>query len=336
MPPAIQHPSRHVWDFWYHFDPQTRLFHLFYLNADRALVASQQHHYAACVGHATTADFVTIDWGDEESIDVLRPPVNHWANTCLWSGDVVAVKNGYLMAYTSRDGRQGDGLTQSIGMAYSRDLGSHRWQFFDTQIQPQAGYQTQGVAGDLTIHAWRDPYLFRHRPSRQIFMLASAKAVAGPPHQSGVVALLQIGDDQFAPAVRGQGDWAYLPPLVAPGCYGEMEVPQLYGRAVGGYELLFSCWSPYDFSPATGGAGGLQGIAISDFTPLEGHSSEPTPPAPRPRVLMAERQGLYACRVVPELGGEIVGFDIAQGGIRRSGQPTDLVALDRDFSDLVI
>ena len=60
--PTLQHPDRHVWDFWYHFAPDTGIFHLFYLNADRELVAEDKHHFSSQVGYATTKDFLTIDW----------------------------------------------------------------------------------------------------------------------------------------------------------------------------------------------------------------------------------------------------------------------------------
>ncbi|MBD1874691.1 beta-fructosidase [Nodosilinea sp. FACHB-131] len=336
MPFPMQHPSRHVWDFWYHFDPGTKLFHIFYLNADRALVASEQHHYASCVGHATTTNFVAIDWGNESNFDVLKPPIEHWANTCIWSGDIIKFQNGYLMFFTSRDCRQDDGMTQSIGVAYTSDLFLNQWHFFDTQLKPKFFYQTRGVAEDLTIHAWRDPFLFRDRASRQIFMLASAKALNGPMGRRGVVALLQVADDNFAQAVRGDSEWQYLPPLLEPGGYSEMEVPQLYRHVEGGYELVFSCWAKYDFSPVTGGVGGFQGLTIPQLW-MQERARIPLPLSTQAiHVLVAETQGLYACRIVPELDGEIIGFDIQTGGIRRSGVQTSLASMDRDFSDLAV
>jgi beta-fructofuranosidase len=334
---AMQHPNRHVWDFWYIFDPEAELFHVFYLNADRALVASGQHHYVACVGHATTADFVTIDWGDEASFSVLQPPADHWANTCIWSGDILSVANGWLMFYTSRDRSQDDGLTQAIGVAYTSDLFAHQWHFFDTQLKPGSVYQPRGLADDLTMHAWRDPFLFRQRDRGQIFMLAAAKTVDSPLGKSGAIALLQVTDDHFAQVVHGKRAWDYLTPLVAPGCYAEMEVPQLY-QAAGDYELVFSCWAKYDFSPAsdlgTEGGGGFQAVTLPPlWTASRGAALPPSTPA---KVLLPETQGLYACRIVPELGGEIIGFDIQTGGIRRSGIQTHWASMDRDFSDLAV
>ncbi|TVQ06882.1 MAG: beta-fructosidase [Leptolyngbya sp. DLM2.Bin27] len=334
MVASIQHPSRHVWDFWYYFDRPTGLFHLFYLNADRALVAAGQHHYAACVGHATTADFGTIDWGDNTSYDVLKPPAHHWANTCIWSGDIISVANGWLMFYTSRDRNQDDGLTQAIGVAYTSNLFTHQWHFFDTQIKPGSVYQSRGLTDDLTMHAWRDPFLFRQRDRGQIFMLVAAKTVDSPLGKSGAIALLRVADHHFAQVVQGKRAWDYLTPLVAPGCYAEMEVPQLY-QAAGDYELVFSCWAKYDFASANDrgtGGGGFQAVTLPPLG--AGDAARPLPPPAK--VLLPETQGLYACRIVPELDGEIVGFDIQTGGIRRSGIQIPWTAMDRDFSDLAV
>ncbi|MGB3310606.1 MAG: beta-fructosidase [Nodosilinea sp.] len=336
LPPSMQHPSRHVWDFWYYFDAEAKLFHLFYLNADRALVATGQHHFASRVGHATTADFSHIDWGDEDSFSILNPPVGHWANTSIWSGDVVRVNNGYLMFYTSRDRGKDDGMTQSIGVAHATNLASSRWHIFETQIMPKADYQTKGLASDLTLHAWRDPFLFRLRAGGQIFMLASAKLAGGPVGRNGAIALLKVSDQDFAQVIRGQREWDYLSPIVKPACYPEMEVPQLYQTPQGDYQLLFSTSAKNDFSPTTNQSGGLQGVTIPKLWNPARNGIDLSLPAPNIHVLLPERHGLYACRVIPELGGEIIGFDSQAGGIRRSGIKTHFQSMDRDFSDLAI
>jgi beta-fructofuranosidase len=67
MFPSMRHPSRYVWDFWYYFDSEAGVYHVFYLNADEILVPSEKHHHAACVGHAITSDFIRMDWGEGNS-----------------------------------------------------------------------------------------------------------------------------------------------------------------------------------------------------------------------------------------------------------------------------
>ncbi|PSR13925.1 beta-fructosidase [filamentous cyanobacterium CCP3] len=335
MPPSMQHPTRHVWDFWYHFDAQARLFHIFYLNADRTLVSSGQHHFASTVGHAVTSDFNTIDWGNEDSISVVKPPPDHWANTSIWSGDVIRVKNGYLMFYTSRDRTQDDGLTQNIGVAYTDNLWSNQWQILGARIQPGFVYQPKSTDGDLTFHAWRDPFLFRQSDS-QIYMLLSAKTSAGGMGRNGAIALLTIPNTDFSAAVQGEGEWHYLLPIAEPCCYAEMEVPQLYKNPQGGYELVFSTWAKYDFAPATDGKGGFQSLTLPNLNAAKEDGIRLSPSSQNFQVLRPESEGLYACRIIPELEGEMVGFDSQTGGIRRSGIKTRLISMNRNFSDLVI
>ncbi len=311
--PTLQHPHRHVWDFWYHFAPDTGIFHLFYLNADRALVATDKHHMSSQVGYATTKDFLTIDWISDR---VLGADPHGWDDTSIWSGDIIEIQGGFLMFYTSRNQATHDGMTQNIGVAFTHHIQSFdRWfRIPSVRIQPQAPYELQHVPEDLTIHAWRDPFLFRNQ--EQIYMLLSAKDPNQPVGKKGAVALLKAKNNSFE-------DWEYLPPICQPGFYAEMEVPQLYRAENDRYALLYSTWAKYDFAPSTAQSGGLQGLfsaSLFDF------------PAAAPQVFLPETSQLYACRVIPELNGEIVGFDVKTGGIRRSGVQTNLQHVDRDFS----
>ena len=342
MYPTMRHPSRYVWDFWYYHDPDTKLFHVFYLNADESLVPSEKHHFASRVGYATTYDFIRMDWGDESSFDILQPPLGHWANTSIWSGDIIKIKNGYLFFFTSRDRNQDDEMTQNIGVAHSNDnLSAKNWTIFNTRIQPQSHYQPRSVKHDLSIHAWRDPFLFRDQ--EHIYMMLSAKSNTDCIGRNGVVGLLRTNTNDFPKVVQGNQKWEYLYPLLQPSCYSEMEVPQLYKDSQDNYELVFSTWKEKDLAPTTKKAGGLQGITLPqtwDFN-LDQKSSIAANPdfhlkPPDFHVLMPESHGLYACRIIPELGGEIVGFDIHHGGIRRSGVKTNFEAVERDFSDLSI
>ncbi len=315
MFPSMRHPRRHVWDFWYYFDSESQLFHVFYLNADEILVSADKHHFAACVGHATTSDFIRMDWGDDEDYSVLTASKEHWANTSIWSGDIIKIGNGFLLFYTSRNREQDDGMTQNIGIAYSESLSTSCWKLSPTRIQPGYSYLPKNSLGDLSTHAWRDPFLFRE--NNQIYMLLSAKSIDDPIGRNGVIGCLQLKDNNF-------GEWEYLEPIAKPCCYSEMEVPQLYKDPQGNYELVFSSWAKNDFSAMTRKAGGFQGLTASD---LKDFSNK------KPHVLMAEKSGLYACRIIPEMDGEIVGFDIQDGGIRRSGVKTNFHHLDRNFTD---
>ncbi len=315
--PTVQHPDRHVWDFWYHFDPETALFHLFYLNADPILVAEDKHHFSSQVGYATTKDFLTIDWISDR---VLGADPQGWDDTSIWSGDIIKIQGGYLMFYTSRNQATDDGMTQNVGVAFTHHIQSFdRWfRIPSVRIQPQSPYELRHVPEDMTIHAWRDPFLFRHH--EQIYMLLSAKDSKQPVGKKGAVALLKARNNSFE-------HWEYLAPICQPGFYAEMEVPQLYRSSDDEYALVYSSWAKYDFAPSTQQSGGLQGILSPSLFNF---------PAINPKVFLPQTANLYACRIIPELNGEIVGFDILTGGIRRSGVQTGLQHVDRDFSSYSI
>ncbi|MHA1480219.1 MAG: beta-fructosidase, partial [Candidatus Thorarchaeota archaeon] len=131
-----------------------KLFHILYLNADSSLVQSNQHHFSARIGYATTKEFKSIDWIND---DVFHATKDGWDNTSIWSGDVIRISDRFLFYYTSRDNAVDDGFTQNIGLAYSKDF-IHWNRVEDFQIQPdEKYYEPRSLEGDSTIHAWRDP-----------------------------------------------------------------------------------------------------------------------------------------------------------------------------------
>lgn len=317
MYPLLQHPERFVWDFWYHYDEQEQLFHLFFLNADPALAPANQHHFAAMVGHATTPDFCSIQWHRH---DMFQARPDGWDNTSIWTGDIIRCRDGYAYFYTSRDRRVDDGLTQNVGLAVSRNLAD--WKRIEHfRLKPDTRwYEPRSVAGDDTIHAWRDPYLFRLEG--HIYMLLGTKSNQHPPARKGSVGLL-----------RSQGgsllDWEAMPPLYSSGWVSECDVPLLYQHE-GRLMLVYTGWAQFDHAPGTAGAGGLHLVAGEEL--LLAPQNFPHPPT----VLVPESTGLYACRIIPELDGDIVGFDLAEGGLRRIAAATGFAHLDRDFTDIAL
>ena len=144
-------------------------------------------------------------------------------------------------------------MTQNIGIAYSKkDLDN--WTITDIRIPPNFVYERRSLIGDTTIHAWRDPFLFRI--NKQVYMIVSAKSIHSPMGRKGVIGLLKMKNNNF-------NEWEYLNPISEPSYYSEMEVPQLYINSKNKYELIFSCRSEYDFAPNTNKAGGLQSLISS-------------------------------------------------------------------------
>lgn len=311
---SLNNIDRFVWDYWYFFDPNTTIFHVFFLNAERFLKTKEEHHFSSEVGYAKTRDFISYNWIDSS---ILSANKNEWFDTSIWTGDVVKVRNGFLMFFTSRDSSKNDGLTQNIGVAYSDNIESSLWTPIpEFRLRPAPNYYTQkSNPDDVSIHAWRDPYLFLFNGIPH--MLISAKTKDGKLGRNGCIALLRSINNSLL-------DWEALPPLYSPGYYSEMEVSQLLIDKTDSYHLIFSSPPKWDFAPTTSHAGGLHSIILGQS--LEDSFGE------KPKVLLPFSSNLYACRIIPELDGEIVGFDPENGGLRKSGVKTKLNHVDRDFS----
>jgi hypothetical protein len=318
----VTHPSRFTWDFWYHYDPGEGVFHLLFLNAEKELAATDQHHFHSVVGYARTVDFESIDWVKD---DVFVADSNSWDNTSIWTGDVVRAKNGYLMFYTSRDAREeseGDFLTQNVGAAFSADFLS--WErILGLRIAPDARYyENAHVEGDTTIQAWRDPFIFRH--NGETYMIIAAKAKGLKVGRKGAVGLLKAKAGSLT-------EWEALPPIYPVssqvGIYDEVEVPQAYIDKNRRLTIVYSMKDEYDHAPGTDGAGGLHAVRVGD----PAGKGKPVEEG-QPEVLLGYSSGVYAARVIPELGGVVVGFDLKEGGFVNSGVTTDLKSTDREFS----
>lgn len=309
----LQHPDRFVWDFWYFFDKKNCIFHILYLNADPAQVLNNQYHFSSVVGYAMTEDFTQMEWIDS---DVFHAQHDGWDNTSIWSGDIIQCRDGYLFYYTSRNSSVDDGMTQNIGLAFSTNF--RDWRRVDNfRLEPQTlYYEARSVKGDDTIHSWRDPYLFIYKDN--IYMLVAAKNIKQPPTRKGSIALLRSINNSLT-------NWEALPPLYSPGCVSECDVPMIY-KYDNHLAILYSCWAKFDHSSATEGKGGLHIVRSKGMElTTENFTSDPS-------TLLAENTGFYACRVIPELGGELVGPDFKHGGIRRIAICTGFQHLNRDFS----
>ena len=315
IPPTpihIPHPERFTWDFWYHYDTGKGLFHLLFLNADRALAPKNLHHFSSRVGYAVTEDFTSIDWIDD---DVFSADDTGWDNTSIWTGDVVAVVGGYLLFYTSRDKRVGDTLTQNVGAAFSVNF--RDWERVPGfQLEPDGRYyEPKSIIGDPSIHAWRDPFLFVR--DTDAYMAIAAKDVSHPLGRKGAVGLLKCTG-------RDLRQWESLPPLYSPGHYCQVEVPQVVMDESGKTSLVYSMPSESDHVPSTSGVGGFHRVDVSFSNQDENH-------ARTIEVLLPHADNPYACRIIPELNGLVVGFHFTEGGFVNTGIHTGYAAPDRNF-----
>ena len=300
-----------TWDFWYYFDSKTKIFHILFLNAPIETLANNQHHFNSQIGYAQTLDFENFT---DVNYCVFTANPNGWDNTSIWSGDVIAYHDKFLFFYTSRDKNIDDGMTQNIGLAISSDF--INWQRLDLKITPDEDlFLTKALKTEDTTHAWRDPFLFN--AGGRLMMLLSAKSNSGDDNKRGAVALLAAENNRFDSFVT-------IASLLEPNCFGEMEVPQMFIDENGLAVIGFSCLSKQDtFS----GTGGFYAIKLPN---------KPSSAQLEPELILPQTTGIYAARVIPELGGEIIGFDLEKGGIKKSGKSVLWQHPNRNFDEFIL
>jgi len=223
---ALRLPDKWVWDFWLARDGPD--YHVFYLQAPRALKDERLRHWNASIGHAVSQDLRR--W--EVLPDALRPsPAESgaWDNYTTWTGSIIRHGGLWHLFYTGGN-RAERGLVQRIGLATSPDL--IHWEKHPANPLIVADRRWYELL-DLDVwhdQAWRDPWVFRHPQTDDFHALITARVNDGPADGRGVIAHARSED-----LIR----WEVLPPVTEPGDFGHMEVPQLTWID-GRYYLLFS------------------------------------------------------------------------------------------------
>ena len=223
---ALRLPDKWVWDFWLARNGPD--YHVFYLQAPRALKDESLRHWNASIGHAVSQDLRR--W--KVLPDALRPSPAEggaWDDYTTWTGSVIRHRGLWHLFYTGGN-RAEKGLVQRIGLATSDDL--IHWKRHPSNPLIVADPRWYELL-DLDLwhdQAWRDPWVFCHPQTGDFHALVTARVNYGPADGRGVIAHARSED-----LIR----WEVLPPVTEPGDFGHMEVPQLT-RIDGRYYLLFS------------------------------------------------------------------------------------------------
>jgi beta-fructofuranosidase len=221
-----------VWDFWCAQDEER--FHVFYLNAPRALGDENLRHRNARIGHAVSTDLV--HWSP---LPVPFGPGGQGAfdQTATWTGSVVRGDDGlWRMFYTgSRFLGPPPSVAniETIGVATSPDLVTWEKHPGPVVVADPEWYETYG-SSEWHEEAWRDPWVFRDPAGIGWHMLVTARANHGRLDDRGVIGHA-YSDDLVT--------WTVLPPLSEPGAgFQHLEVPQIV-EIEGRLLLVFSCVS---------------------------------------------------------------------------------------------
>ena len=216
-----------VWDSWIADDGER--FHVFFLQAPRALADPALRHTAATVGHASSTDLRAWDVHG----DALLPAATGWDDLAIWTGSVVRGDDGtWRFYYTALSTRPGHGVRdQRIGLAESGDLSAWRRVGDRPLLDPDPRWYKTLDEDPAASETWRDPFVFRDPDGDGWHMLITARARDAPRLRDGVLAHARSRD-----MLR----WELGPPLAGPAGFGQLEVPQV--RLVDGRPLLvFTC-----------------------------------------------------------------------------------------------
>lgn len=214
-----------TWDFWVTRDGDQ--YHLFFLKAPKSLGDPDLRHLNARVGHAVGTDLRS--W--RVLPDALAPgSTGAWDDQATWTGSVLRAEGQWHMFYTGIDA-VGSGAVQRIGRATSDDLVT--WTKVPGPVLEMDPRFYEGAVEGWPAVDWRDPWVYFSDTHGEYRMLFTARAPGGTVDSRGVIGQARSADLQT---------WEILEPIVAPGEFGHLEVPQLF-EAKGRWYLSYSVYA---------------------------------------------------------------------------------------------
>lgn len=187
----LQLQDKWVWDFWFAVDGDD--YHMFYLQADRALQNPDLRHWNASVGHAFSRDLV--HW--KVLPDALAPTTDNDEapdSYTTWTGCVIHHVDGLWYMYYTGTKRTENGLVQRVCLAQSTDL--IHWQKHSgnpvVELDPR-WYDSLNL-DNWHDASWRDPWVVKDPEKNLYHMFITARVNHGPPDGRGAVAYASSND----------------------------------------------------------------------------------------------------------------------------------------------
>lgn len=179
------------------------VYHLFHL-------IIPNHDYIA---HAVSSD--GMSWRRTRNALFVGHP-GEWDDDMLWTMDVREGNGKFIMYYTGLQ-RRDRGVISRIGFAESEDLVD--WKKTDKPnlyIEPPGIYYEDRKNNPRKWLSFRDPYRFDYND--EIYLLVCARYKQGPVSRRGCVGLIKLDDNGAE----------FLPPLIYPMAYDDIECPCLF------------------------------------------------------------------------------------------------------------
>lgn len=219
----LYRPPAHLrmWDTWM-FREGSR-FHLFFLTSRYEKPLSPNTLPWDRVCHVVSADW--LHWEERPEIILQENELpDAWDAGCILTGSTFRTEAGYAMAY----GAVHQGV-QKIGLLLSRDLDQWHKHLRNPVLCPCGPwYESARKETDESSVPWRDAYVVPDSEGYEAFICAGDLNM--PKTVNGCIARATSPD---------LINWTCHPPMVSPGRYIDMEVPQ-YLEWNGFHYLLFS------------------------------------------------------------------------------------------------
>lgn len=236
-----------IWDFWLARDGED--WHIYHLQADKALKDPERRHFNVTQGHAVSRDLV--NWTHKGTcFGPAEGPT--WDDFTTWTGSVVQGPDGTWHLFYTGTSRAEDGMKQRIGHAVCDDL--HSWKRVGNGLALDISgpdYE-EFTPGHWHDRAMRDPWVMKDPQGDGWLMVFTARRPGtAEPNAGGTIGFATSPD---------LTQWTLQPPVYAGGMFGQMEVPQVF-QAGGKWYCLFCTshehWSAayadaYPGSPVTG------------------------------------------------------------------------------------
>ena len=225
--------NKWLWDFWLY--QQDELWHIFYLQADKALGDPELRHWHVSHGHAISSDL--FDWQVQGS--VFAPAAQpSWDDCSVWTGSVVRSDSGQYHYFYTGTSHADSGLKQRIGHAVGDQLGQFTrvgtGQCLDLGADSRYEEYTPAKWHDRAL---RDPWVMRDPESEGWLMYFTARVPGIDEANAGGAIGLARSDNLYY--------WRLLDPIFSGG-FGELEVPQVFSYQ-GKWYCLF-CTMAHDWS----------------------------------------------------------------------------------------